>query len=85
MQVLAEADVKKDARNRVTLPASEFEHYHVMSFEDGHIELYPRILTDPLISMRTLETMDTAMANFSRGMIGPAVKPDTILNALRED
>ena len=55
MDVLAEMDVKKDARNRITLPATAgFEHYHVKAFEDGHIELYPRVLADPLISMRPL-------------------------------
>lgn len=55
------------------------------AFEDGHIELYPRILTDPLISMRTLDMMDAAMANLASGVVGGTVDPDAMLNALTEE
>ena len=83
MSVIAEVDVKKDARNRITLPVSaEFEHYHVMAFDDGHLELYPRVLTDPLISMRTLEMMDSAMVNFTQGNVGEPVSADALVTAL---
>jgi hypothetical protein len=86
MDVLAEMDVKKDARNRITLPATAgFEHYHVKAFEDGHIELYPRVLADPLISMRTLDMMDAAMTNLASGVVGGTVDPDAMLNALNEE
>lgn len=79
MTVIAELDVKKDARNRVTLPMAEFEHYHLMAFDDGHLELYPRVLKDPLISMRTLAMMESAMANFKQGIVGEVVDPDALL------
>lgn len=83
MPVIAELDVKKDSRNRITLPASaEFEHYHVKAFEDGHIELYPRVLADPLISVRTLEMMDHAMARLAQNEAGAPVDPDAILERL---
>lgn len=84
MRVIAENDVKKDARNRVTLPAAEFEHYHVMAYEDGHFELYPRVLTDPLISQKSLRMIDTAMANLETGNADSAVDPDALLKALGE-
>lgn len=86
MGVIAEMDVKKDSRNRITLPGeAEFEHYHVKSFDDGHLELYPRVLTDALISMRTLEMMDGAMTNFMRGDVGEPVDPSALLDALEAE
>lgn len=84
MRVIAEADVKKDGRNRVTLPVAEFEHYHVVAYEDGHLELYPRVLTDPLISQTTLRMIDAAMANLETGNTGSPVDPDALLKALGE-
>lgn len=81
--IVSEMDVKKDARNRVTLPAiAEYEHYHVKAFDDGHLELYPRVLTDPLISMRTLAMMDSSMANISEGQASEPVSGDALLAAL---
>jgi len=86
MTVIAEMDVKKESRNRITLPAiAVFDHYHVKVFDDGHIELYPRVLADPTISLRTLHRMDTANDNLTNGVVGPAVSPDEILAALGED
>lgn len=82
--VVAEMDVRKDARNRVTLPAvAEFEHYHVKAFDDGHLELYPRVLADPLISMRTLDMIDDAMANIAKGDASEPVSGDALLTALQ--
>lgn len=86
MGVIAQIDVKKDSRNRITLPGeAEFEHYLVKSFDDGHLELYPRVLTDPLISMRTLEMMDSAMTNFLQGDVGKPVDPNALLDALEAE
>lgn len=86
MAVVAEMDVKKESRNRITLPpVAEFDHYHVKVFDDGHIELYPRVLVDPTISRRTLQMMDEAMDNLSQGVVGPVVNPDALLAALGED
>ena len=83
MRVVTEIDVKKDSRNRITLPTgAEFEHYHVKSFDDGHLELYPRVLTNPLISMRTLEMMDRAMAHVATEAVGDPVDANAMLTAL---
>jgi hypothetical protein len=84
MRVVAETDVKKDARNRVTLPTADFEHYHVMTYDDGHIELYPRVLTDPLISQKTLHMIDAAMTNLENGNTGSSVDADALLRALAQ-
>lgn len=83
MAVIAELDVKKDARNRVTLPAkSTFAHYLVRLFEDGHVEMYPRVLADPTVSLRTLRDMDASMANRAAGKAGAAVDAAALLEAL---
>ena len=78
-------DVKKDARNRVVLPAAEFEHYHLTMFDDGHLELHPRVLAVPTVSLRTLGMMDSAMEHFARGKVSAPVYPDAMLAALGED
>ena len=86
MEVIAEMDVKKDARNRITLPAAaEFELYRVKAFEDGHLELYPRVLADPTISLYTLEMMDRAMASLGETKGSEPVDPDALLAALGEE
>ena len=85
MPVIAEMDVKKDARNRVTLPGARFEHYHIKAFDDGHFELYPRRLIDATISLNTLGMIDAAAANIAQGIAGPAVDPDAMLAALGEE
>lgn len=83
MAVIAELDVKKDARNRVTLPpSSTFAHYLVRVFEDGHVEMYPRVLADPTVSLRTLRDMDASMAHLAAGKAGAAVDAAALLEAL---
>jgi hypothetical protein len=83
MAVIAELDVKKDARNRVTLPASvDFVHYLVRVFDDGHVEMYPRVLADPTISVRTLRDLDASMANIASGNAGTPVDAAALLKAL---
>ena len=85
MEVIAEMELKKDARNRVTLPADEYERYYAKKFDDGHIELYPRIVVDPTISRRALAMMDRSMANFAQGSVGEPVDADALLAALGDD
>jgi hypothetical protein len=83
MAVIAELDVKKDARNRVTLPAgSAFAHYRVRVFDDGHVEMYPRVLADPTVSIRTVRDMDASMANLAAGKAGAPVDAAALLAAL---
>jgi hypothetical protein len=77
--VVAEFDVKKDERNRVTLKSVPFDYYHAKVFDDGHIEFYPQVLADAALSIRTLAMMDSAMANFAGGKVGEALDPHDIL------
>lgn len=76
MKIVAESHVKKDSRNRVTLPEAAYDHYRVTVFDDGHIELFPQVLTEPIISARTLEMMDASMRHFSDGEAGPVLDLD---------
>lgn len=77
MTVVAEIEVKKDARNRITLPAdATFDHYLVKTFADGHLELYPRALYDPTISLFTLQMIDESVANMKAGKAGLPVDTD---------
>jgi hypothetical protein len=69
--IITEFDVKRDPRKRFTIAEATFEHYHAQIFDDGHIELHPRILVDPTISLGTLERMDDVMEHFARGHVGP--------------
>jgi len=83
MAIIAELDVKKDARNRVTLPASStFAHYRIRVFEDGHVEMHPRVLADPTVSLRTIRDMDASMANMAAGRAGAPVDAAALLEAL---
>jgi hypothetical protein len=83
--VVAEFDVKKDERNRVTLKSVAFDYYHAKVFDDGHIEFYPQVLADASLSVRTLEMMDSAMANLSRGKSGSALDPRDLLGEAEEE
>ena len=78
MAATKEIEVKKDARNRVTLPAAEFDYYVLRAFPDGHFELYPRVLVDPLISRRTLGMMDEAMTRMLQGEVSEPIDPNAL-------
>ena len=85
VSIIAEYDVKKDERNRVTLKGGKFDYYHAKVFDDGHIEFYPQVLTDASLSLRTLAMMDSSMENVSRGVAGAALDPREILDVTREE
>lgn len=86
MTVVSETEVKKDARNRITLPAeATYDHYLVKTFADGRIELHPRAIYDPTISLFTLQMIDEAVANMKLGLVGPPVdtaEVDRLLDAM---
>lgn len=70
MTILKEYDTKLDTKNRLTVRKARFDHFHVVEFDDGHIELRPRILIDPnMLSKNTLGMMDQAMDNFKQGKV----------------
>ena len=83
--VVAEYDVKKDERNRVTLRSVAFDYYHAKVFDDGHIEFYPQVLANASLSARTLAMMDSAMANVARGKVSAALNPQDVLGGAEEE
>ncbi len=83
--VVAEFDVKKDERNRVTLKSVPFDYYHAKVFDDGHIEFYPQVLANASLSVRSLAMMDSAMANLARGKAGSPLDPHDLLRDAGED
>lgn len=74
MTVLKEYDTKLDSKNRVTVRKPRFDHFHVVEFDDGHIELQPRVLIDPnLLSMNTLKMMDSSVENLKKGKVSKPI------------
>ncbi len=74
MTVLKEYDTKLDAKNRVTVRKPQFDRFHVIEFDDGHIELRPRVLIDPnLVSANTLRTMDSSIENLKQGKVSKPI------------
>ena len=70
MAVLKEYDTKLDTKNRLTVRKARYEHFHVIEFDDGHIELRPRVLIDPnILSKNTFGMMDRAIENFKQGKV----------------
>ena len=47
MNQILEYDAKVDLKKRITLRNIKFDYYHVKAYEDGTINLSPRILVDP--------------------------------------
>ncbi|MDC7240199.1 MAG: hypothetical protein PQJ50_07560 [Spirochaetales bacterium] len=74
MSVVKEYDTKLDSKNRFTIRMAKYDHFHVTEYDDGHIELSPRVLVDPnMISKNTLGMMDQAMDNFNKGKVSAAI------------
>jgi len=83
--IITELDVKKDERNRVTLKSAAYDYYHAKVFDDGHIEFYPKVLADATVSLRSLEMMDRAMANFAGGHVGRPMDVSAMLDLAGRD
>ena len=68
-----EYDTQLDSKKRLTVRGSQYKYYHVEEFEDGHLELRPRVLIEPFeISKNTLEMVDASVANMQAGRVaGP--------------
>lgn len=82
---VAEYDVKKDDRNRIVLKEARFDYYRAEVFDDGHIELHPKVLANASLSARTLSMMDSAMANVAKGRTGKRLDPREILDITDEE
>lgn len=84
-KVVAEYDVKRDDRKRITLRRPMFEYYHAIEYADGRVLLEPRELRMPdTISRRTLMDMDAAMEHLRAGEAGDEFELDELQDLLNE-
>ena len=73
-RITKEYDAKTDAKKRITLRDSVYQHYHVAVYSDGRIVLEPRVLAKPFeISEKTLAAMDRSMENFKQGKVSAPI------------
>lgn len=71
---LREYDAKIDTKKRITLRGKAYDYYHVTEFENGKIELEPRVLSRPFeISENTLNMIDSAAENFKKGIVSEPI------------
>ena len=72
--IVKEYDAKIDTKKRITLRGSSYEHYHVIEFPNGKIELEPRVLVEPFeISEDTLSMVDASMENLKKGKVSKPI------------
>lgn len=72
--VIKQYDTKVDSKNRLTIRDSNFDYYHVVVFDNGTIELKPRVLVDPeYISKNTLKMMDESIKNLENGNVSEPI------------
>jgi hypothetical protein len=88
-ELLKEYDTSLDSKNRITVRSQSkkevFRNYHVKVFVDGRILLEPRVLVHPsMISEKTLKMMDTAMANYSKGVRSKPVDMEKVRKMIGE-
>ena len=78
MEILKEYDAKLDSKQRLTIRGAEYQYYNVKAYDDGHIELLPRILVDPNeISKKTVEMMDKSIKNYRAGKYSAPINVDS--------
>lgn len=68
--LMSEFDVRRDDRKRFTISQATYEHYRVRVFDDGHLEMYPQVLSDATISLATLSVIDRSMKNLRSRRVG---------------
>ena len=81
--VIKQYDTKVDSKNRLTIRDSSFDYYHVVIFDNGTIELQPRVLVDPeYISKNTLRMMDESVKNLTDGNVSDPIDFSEFANEL---
>ncbi|MGL1891642.1 MAG: hypothetical protein OCD02_08445 [Spirochaetaceae bacterium] len=81
--VLKQYDTKLDSKHRITVRGANYDYYHVIEFEDGKIELQPRILIDPqTISSNTLVMMDSSIKNLKENNVSDPIDLSEFNNEL---
>ncbi len=69
-----EYDTRLDSKNRFTVRGAQYDFYHVMEYDDGHIEMQPRVLVDPFeISKNTLAMIDSSVTNMQLSKVSEPV------------
>jgi hypothetical protein len=70
-EVVAEYDVKRDDRKRITLRRPRYEYYHAVEYADGRVLLEPRELCAPnTVSRRTWSDIEQGIKNLEQGLVG---------------
>ncbi len=79
--ILSEKDVKLDSKHRVTVRKPVAEHYRMKQYDDGRIVLEPM----ELVSKKTLEEMQKAVAQVKQGIEGAPVDMSQVAALLDEE
>jgi hypothetical protein len=74
-QLFMEYDAKLDTKQRCVIHGiPSFDRYHVKVFDDGKIEMSPRVLASPEeLSEKTLRMIYGSIKNLKKGKAGSAV------------
>lgn len=84
-EVVAEYDVKRDDRKRITLRGPKFEYYHATEYADGRVLLEPRELRVPdTLSRRTWNDIEAGIRNVEQGQAGDEFELDALGDLLDE-
>ena len=84
-KVVAEYDVKRDDRKRITLRKPKFEYYHAIEYADGRVLLEPRELRAPdTLSRRTWNDIEAAIHHLDQGQVGDEFELDELQDLLNE-
>lgn len=78
--ILSEKDIRLDSKHRVTVRKPLAEHYRMKQYDDGRVLLEPM----ELVSRKTLEEMEKAVALVKKGVEGTAVNMDQVEALLEE-
>ena len=79
MSITKEYEAKLDSKHRITIRGSEYHYFQVKEYNDGHLELLPRILVDPKeISKNSLQMMDQSIRNLKNGKVSEPINLDII-------
>lgn len=85
--ILQEYDTKLDNKRRCVIhgiPA--FDRYHVIVYEDGKIEMTPRVLARPEeLSENTLRMIYSSVKNLKEGKVGSEINLKKYKHLLKED
>lgn len=86
MTPLVEKEIKLDSKKRATLSGAEYEHYHMVVYDNGTIVLEPRMMVaPPELSENTLSMIDRSMASVKQGVAGDSIDFSRYRNLIDKD